>query len=88
MFCEDRINAFDAMNSDELPKLINIKDAINFVRESVSHAQAITFVDGIVTFLEQQPDGDFTVDNSFIRGLSKLKKEIVSKEFLKYRTHD
>ena len=41
----------------------------------------ITFVDGIVTFLEQQPDGDFTVDNSFVRGLSKLKKEIVSKEF-------
>ena len=43
--------------------------------------KAITFVDGIVTFLEQQPDGDFTVDNSFVRGLSKLKKEIVSKEF-------
>ena len=41
----------------------------------------IAFVDGIVTFLEQQPDGDFTVDNSFVRGLSKSKKEIVSKEF-------
>ena len=181
MFCEDRINAFDAMNSDELPKLINIKDAINFVStawgsvtketirncwmktdilpggfldeylnddsepvsvdvigeiqdlierlpldqpmdaeeyvviddnvtareiptdeeivsivkncesnesddgdletEPLSYAQAITFVDGIVTFLEQQPDGDFIVDNSFVRGLSKLKKEIVSKEF-------
>ena len=51
------------------------------MNESVSYAQAITFVDGIVTFLEQQPDGDFTVDDSFVRGLSKLKKEIVSKEF-------
>ena len=40
------------------------------VNESVSYAQAITFA-----------DGDFTVDNSFVRGLSKLKKEIVSKEF-------
>src|SRR6185312_4732738 len=37
---------------------------------------AITFVDGIVTFLEQQPDGDFIVDNSFVRGLSKLKKKL------------
>ena len=55
---------------------------MKIVRERiVSYAQAITFVDGIVTFLEQQPDGDFTVDNSFVRGLSKLKKEIVSKEF-------
>ena len=41
----------------------------------------LQFVDGIVTFLEQQPDGDFIVDNSFVRGLSKLKKEIVSNEF-------
>jgi hypothetical protein len=30
LFCEDRIEAFDAMESDELPKPINIKDAINF----------------------------------------------------------
>ncbi|CAG8663439.1 1970_t:CDS:1, partial [Paraglomus occultum] len=29
VFCEDRIDAFDTMN--ELPKSINIKDAINFM---------------------------------------------------------
>ncbi|CAG8583084.1 6890_t:CDS:2 [Paraglomus brasilianum] len=54
--------------------------------EPVSYAQAITFVDGIVSFLQQQPDGDFTIDNSFVQGLSKLKKKLISRELLFEKT--
>ena len=47
--------------------------------------------DGFLT--KQQPDGDFTVDNSFVRGLRKLKKEnktcwICLFANIKYSTHD
>ena len=45
----------------------------------VTIAKQFKIADGIVSFLKQQSDGDFTVDNSFIRGLGKLKKEIVFK---------
>ena len=48
----------------------------DLVAEPVSYVQALDFINGIISFLEQQPDGDFTVDDSFIRGLGKLKKEI------------
>ncbi|CAG8600491.1 15490_t:CDS:2 [Gigaspora rosea] len=42
----------------------------------ISLAGALRFIHGILTFLEQQPDGSFKVDDSFIRNLGKLKKEI------------
>ena len=58
----------------------NGSDDENLETEPVSYAHAITFVDGIITFLEQQPDGDFIVDNFLVRSLSKLKKEVVFKK--------
>jgi transcriptional regulator with XRE-family HTH domain len=44
--------------------------------EPISQAQALVFIDSVLCFLEQQPDGDFSVDNSFVRGLKKLRKEV------------
>ena len=48
--------------------------------EPVSQAQASVFIDGILCFLEQQADGEFAVDDSFVRGLKKLRKEIGFKD--------
>jgi hypothetical protein len=48
--------------------------------EPVSRAQASVFIDGILCFLEQQADGEFAVDDSFVRGLKKLRKEIGFKD--------
>ena len=38
------------------------------------------FIDGILCFLEQQADGEFAVDDSFVRGLKKLRREIGFKD--------
>ncbi|CAG8708369.1 15750_t:CDS:1, partial [Cetraspora pellucida] len=38
-------------------------------------AKVLRFICGILTFFEQQPDGSFNVDSSFIRDLGKLKKK-------------
>ena len=48
--------------------------------EPISQAQALVFIDGILCFLEQQPDGNFSVDDSFVRGLKKLKREVGFKD--------
>ncbi|CAG8842823.1 2580_t:CDS:2, partial [Gigaspora margarita] len=40
----------------------------------ISSAQALGFIDGILSFLEQQPDSSFNIDVSLIRNLGKLKK--------------
>ncbi|CAG8758508.1 3429_t:CDS:2, partial [Dentiscutata erythropus] len=40
----------------------------------ISLAEALKFISGILTFLEQQPDSSFKADSSFVRNLRKLKK--------------
>ncbi|CAG8512951.1 2173_t:CDS:1, partial [Gigaspora rosea] len=44
--------------------------------KQISYAKALRFIRGILTFLEQQPDSSFKVDESIIQHLGKLKKEI------------
>ncbi|CAG8724494.1 36397_t:CDS:1, partial [Racocetra persica] len=48
-------------------------------RKPISPVEALRFIHGILTFLEEQPDGSFKVDDSLIQNLGKLKKEINSK---------
>ena len=45
-------------------------------KKLISFVQALEFIKGISSFLEQQPDGNFKVEDSFIRGLRQLKKEV------------
>ncbi|KAF0540935.1 hypothetical protein F8M41_006035 [Gigaspora margarita] len=39
-------------------------------------AQALEFIDGILSFLEQQPNSSFNIDISLIQNLEKLKKKM------------
>ncbi|CAG8810776.1 16778_t:CDS:1, partial [Racocetra fulgida] len=48
-------------------------------KESISLVQALEFINGILSFLDQQPDGSFKVKDSLIHGLGKLKKEVYLK---------
>ncbi|CAG8847022.1 16406_t:CDS:1, partial [Gigaspora margarita] len=65
---------------EEIIEAIKNHDCIEPEKESsckpISLAEALRFICGILTFLEQQPDGSFKVDDSFIQNLGKLKKEI------------
>ncbi|CAG8742172.1 19874_t:CDS:2, partial [Gigaspora rosea] len=45
-------------------------------KKLISFVQALGIINGILSFLEQQPDGSFKVKNSLIRGLGKLKNEV------------
>ncbi|CAG8738575.1 3220_t:CDS:2, partial [Racocetra fulgida] len=45
-------------------------------KESISLVQALGFINGILSFLDQQPDGSFKVEDSLIHGLGKFKKEV------------
>ncbi|CAG8454868.1 2433_t:CDS:2, partial [Scutellospora calospora] len=45
-------------------------------KKLISFVQALEFIKGISSFLEQQPDGNFKVKDSFIWGLRQLKKEV------------
>ncbi|CAG8660606.1 520_t:CDS:2, partial [Gigaspora rosea] len=47
--------------------------------------QALGFMNGILLFLKQQPDGTFNVDDSLIRNLGKLKKEVKLKHITSHR---
>ncbi|CAG8778527.1 4711_t:CDS:2, partial [Gigaspora rosea] len=64
----------------EIIGAIRNRDCIEPEEESsckqISHAEALRFIRGILTFLEQRPNGSFKVDESIIRHLGKLKKEI------------
>ncbi|KAF0520754.1 CENP-b protein 1 [Gigaspora margarita] len=42
----------------------------------ISSAQTLGFIDGILSFLEQQPDSSFCIDVSLIQNLGKLKKDV------------
>ncbi|CAG8649041.1 5417_t:CDS:2, partial [Dentiscutata heterogama] len=45
-------------------------------KKLISFVQALEFIKGISSFFEQQPDSNFKVEDSFIRGLRQLKKEV------------
>ncbi|CAG8670967.1 9336_t:CDS:2, partial [Dentiscutata heterogama] len=67
---------------EEIIEAIKNRDCIEPDKESrkpISPAKALRFICGILTFLEEQPDGSFKVDDSLIQNLEKLKKEVNSK---------
>ncbi|CAG8757204.1 10498_t:CDS:2, partial [Gigaspora rosea] len=67
---------------EEIIEAVKNRDCIEPDEESrkpISPAEALRFIRGILTFLEEQPDGSFKVDDSLIQNLGKLKKEVNSK---------
>ena len=70
---EEIIVAVINCNCDELEKTA-------LALEPVSWTQASVFINGILCFLKQQADSEFAVDDSFVQGLKKLRKEIGFKD--------
>ncbi|CAG8524371.1 1218_t:CDS:2 [Gigaspora rosea] len=78
---------------EEIIEAVKNRDCIEPEEEDpyrpISLADALKFISGILTFLEQQPDGSFKVDDSFVRNLGKLKKESpqINEEKISRREH-
>ncbi|CAG8777776.1 17713_t:CDS:1, partial [Racocetra persica] len=63
---------------EEIIEAVKNHECIEPDKESqkpISPVEALRFIHGILTFLEEQPDGSFKVDDSLIQNLGKLKKE-------------
>ncbi|CAG8730754.1 19982_t:CDS:2, partial [Racocetra persica] len=64
---------------EEIIEAVKNRDCIEPDKEKlqkpISPVEALRFICGILTFLEEQPDGSFKVDDSLIQNLGKLKKE-------------
>ncbi|KAF0501345.1 hypothetical protein F8M41_020030 [Gigaspora margarita] len=86
MNAEEYITADNHLITTEMPNDEEIIEAIKnyeciepedeVTNKPIFFIQAFGFMNGILSFLEQQPDGSFNVDNSLIRNLAKLKKEV------------
>ncbi|CAG8575458.1 14710_t:CDS:2 [Racocetra fulgida] len=67
----DNEEIIDAVKNCEY---IELKDEV--INKPISFIEALRFIDRILSFLEQQLDGSFNVDDSFIHNLEKLIKEV------------
>ncbi|CAG8591199.1 3992_t:CDS:2 [Gigaspora rosea] len=86
MGAEEYIIADNDLITTEMPNDEEIIEAIKnheyiepedeVLNKLIFSAQVVGFIDSILSFLEQQPDGSFNVDVSFIRNLEKLKKDV------------
>ncbi|CAG8788586.1 43235_t:CDS:2 [Gigaspora margarita] len=86
MNAEEYITADNHLITTEMPNDEEIIEAIKnheyiepedeVTNKPISFIQAFGFMNGILSFLEQQPDSSFNVDDSLIRNLAKLKKEV------------
>ena len=68
MVIDDNVTAREIPTDEEIVSIVkncesNESDDGDSETEPLSYAQVITFVDGIVAFLEQQPDGDFILSS-------------------------
>ncbi|KAF0476382.1 hypothetical protein F8M41_024399 [Gigaspora margarita] len=80
VIADNNLITTEMLTDEEIIEAIRNRDCIEPEEESsckqISHAEALRFIRGILTFLEQRPDGSFKVDESIIQHLEKLKKEI------------
>ena len=63
MVIDDNVTAREIPTDEEIVSIVKNCDDGDLETVPLSYAQVITFVDGIVTFLEQQPDGDFILSS-------------------------
>ncbi|CAG8524204.1 500_t:CDS:2 [Cetraspora pellucida] len=67
-------------NDDEIIEAVKNRECIELEDEVpnklISFTEALKFINGILLFLKQQPDGSFKVNESLIRNLRKLKKDV------------
>ncbi|CAG8570735.1 5150_t:CDS:2 [Dentiscutata heterogama] len=67
-------------NDDEIIEAVKNRECIELGDEVpnklISFTEALEFINRILLFLEQQPDGSFKVNESLIRNLRKLKKNV------------
>ncbi|CAG8740211.1 11176_t:CDS:2, partial [Racocetra persica] len=68
-------------NDEEIIEAVKNRECIEpeedeVTSKPISFMQALEFINGILLFLEQQPDGAFQVNESLIRNLGRLKKDI------------
>ncbi|CAG8467120.1 27896_t:CDS:2, partial [Racocetra persica] len=70
----------EVLNDDEIIEAVKNHECIEpedeISNKSISFAQSLGFIDRILLFFEQQPDGTFKIDDTLIQNLEKLKKEL------------
>ncbi|CAG8569713.1 16735_t:CDS:2, partial [Dentiscutata heterogama] len=79
IIADNDLIATEIPTDEEIIKSVKNYECIEPEDESpkklIFFVQALEFIKGISSFLEQQPDSNFKVKDSFIQGLRQLKKE-------------